>query len=80
MVGVFQCLKLLKIVSFICLALLSSVHGLGEQPLSKIDIYKTTLALRDSASAKASPILLGLKVMLFDSLLLCLNIYVFFNR
>ncbi|OAY47953.1 probable inactive purple acid phosphatase 27 [Manihot esculenta] len=61
MVGVFQCLKLLKIVSFICLALLSSVHGLGEQPLSKIDIYKTTLALRDSASAKASPILLGLK-------------------
>ncbi|KAI3469193.1 hypothetical protein Pfo_025856 [Paulownia fortunei] len=34
--------------------------AIGEQPLSKIAIDKTTLALRDSASIKASPLVLGL--------------------
>ncbi|KAL2543764.1 putative inactive purple acid phosphatase 27 [Forsythia ovata] len=33
----------------------------GEQPLSKIAIHKVTLALRDSATIKASPIVLGIK-------------------
>ncbi|KAG6634945.1 hypothetical protein I3843_11G007400 [Carya illinoinensis] len=43
---------------------LASGHGHGrfdKHPLSEIDIYKTTLALRDSVSIKASPIILGLK-------------------
>lgn len=37
-------------------------HIIGEQPLSKIAIHKAVLALRDSASIKAKPDLLGLKV------------------
>ncbi|KAG6686232.1 hypothetical protein I3842_11G007600 [Carya illinoinensis] len=43
---------------------LASGHGHGrfdEHPLSEIDIYKTTLALRDSVSIKANPLILGLK-------------------
>ena len=40
----------------------ADVHG-GEQPLAKIAIHKTVLALRDSASIFASPSLLGKNVM-----------------
>ncbi|KAG2678542.1 hypothetical protein I3760_11G007600 [Carya illinoinensis] len=43
---------------------LASGHGHGrfdKHTLSEIDIYKTTLALCDSVSIKASPLLLGLK-------------------
>ncbi|XP_050220986.1 probable inactive purple acid phosphatase 27 [Mercurialis annua] len=36
------------------------MDGLGEQPLSKIEIHKTVLALSADASVKASPLLLGL--------------------
>ncbi|XP_022867902.1 probable inactive purple acid phosphatase 27 isoform X2 [Olea europaea var. sylvestris] len=39
----------------------SSAGAIGEQPLSKIAIHKTKLALRDSASIKATPLLLGIK-------------------
>ena len=39
-----------------------SSGGFGEQPLSKIAIHKATFAFRDSASIKAYPFLLGLKV------------------
>ncbi|CAA3012547.1 probable inactive purple acid phosphatase 27 [Olea europaea var. sylvestris] len=39
----------------------SSAGAIGEQPLSKIAIQKTTLALSDYASIKASPLLLGVK-------------------
>ncbi|KAL3834893.1 hypothetical protein ACJIZ3_009629 [Penstemon smallii] len=35
--------------------------AIGEQPLSKIAIHTTTFALSDSASIKASPLVLGLK-------------------
>ncbi|CAK7336700.1 unnamed protein product [Dovyalis caffra] len=42
------------------LVIIAHVHGFGEQPLAKIDIYKTILALKESASVYASP-LLGLK-------------------
>ncbi|KAL3499104.1 hypothetical protein ACH5RR_041836 [Cinchona calisaya] len=38
----------------------ASAH-IGIQPLSKIAIHKTIFALRDSASIKASPVVLGLK-------------------
>ncbi|KAF5730950.1 calcineurin-like phosphoesterase [Tripterygium wilfordii] len=53
-------------LSILCLMSLSRVadahiHGFGEQPLAKIDIYKTTLALHSSASITAYPNLLGLK-------------------
>ncbi|KAG8374522.1 hypothetical protein BUALT_Bualt10G0003700 [Buddleja alternifolia] len=34
--------------------------AIGDQPLSKIAIHKTTLAIKDSASIKASPLVLGL--------------------
>ncbi|KAF5732216.1 Nucleotide pyrophosphatase/phosphodiesterase [Tripterygium wilfordii] len=37
------------------------IHGFGEQPLAKIDIYKTTLAVHSLASITACPHLLGLK-------------------
>ncbi|KDP30918.1 hypothetical protein JCGZ_11294 [Jatropha curcas] len=61
----FQFPKLLKIVLLLCFANFSSVfghiNGFAEQPLSQIVIQKTVLALRDSASIKASPFLLGLK-------------------
>uniref|UniRef100_A0A2N9IDS8 Purple acid phosphatase n=1 Tax=Fagus sylvatica TaxID=28930 RepID=A0A2N9IDS8_FAGSY len=61
-----SCLKFLTIVLFwCCLASLSlaSAHRseFDKHPLSKINIYKTTLALRDSVYIKASPLLLGLK-------------------
>jgi hypothetical protein len=39
------------------------MNGLGEQPLSKIAIHKTILALHSSASITASPFLLGNKVL-----------------
>ncbi|CAI9098920.1 OLC1v1035653C1 [Oldenlandia corymbosa var. corymbosa] len=35
------------------------IHG-GEQPLAQIAIHKTVLALRDSASIKSTPLVLGL--------------------
>lgn len=38
----------------------------GEQPLSNIAVHKATFALNDLAYVKASPVLLGLKVMAFD--------------
>ena len=67
------CLKLFTFVLFwCCLASLSlaSIHShrhsrhdeLDKHPLSKINIYKTTLALRNSVSIKASPLILGFKV------------------
>ncbi|XP_057972375.1 probable inactive purple acid phosphatase 27 [Malania oleifera] len=39
----------------------SHTNGLGEQPLARIAIHKTSLALRDSASIKAYPVLLGVE-------------------
>ncbi|KAF9590484.1 hypothetical protein IFM89_035361 [Coptis chinensis] len=36
-------------------------EGGGEQPLSKIEIHKATFSLQDSASIKASPLVLGSK-------------------
>jgi hypothetical protein len=55
------------IVLLLCLQILglASAHGsVGDamHPLSKINIHKATLALRDSVSIKASPLILGLKV------------------
>ena len=44
----------------------ASAH-IGIQPLSKIAIQKTTLALTDSAAIKASPIVLGLKVIKYHN-------------
>jgi hypothetical protein len=41
---------------------LGDMNELGEQPLSKIAIHKTILALHSSASITASPFLLGNKV------------------
>lgn len=35
---------------------------IGEQPLAKIAIQKTVVALHESASIRATPLLLGLKV------------------
>ncbi|EEF51791.1 hydrolase, putative [Ricinus communis] len=66
MEGNFQRLKPLTPVWFLCLVINLSyvyghINGFGEQPLSKISIYKTTLAFHESASIVASPTLLGLK-------------------
>ena len=59
-----SCLKLFIIVLFWCLASAHRVHDYDKHPLSKIDIYKTTVALSDSVSLKANPLILGLKVPL----------------
>ncbi|KAM3752008.1 hypothetical protein ACB098_04G155500 [Castanea mollissima] len=56
-----SCLKLFTIVFFWCLASAHRVHEYDKHPLSKIDIYKTTVALSDSVSLKANPLILGLK-------------------
>uniref|UniRef100_A0A2N9IBH1 Purple acid phosphatase Fn3-like domain-containing protein n=1 Tax=Fagus sylvatica TaxID=28930 RepID=A0A2N9IBH1_FAGSY len=53
-------LLLLVLLGFLGLAL-AHIDGFGEQPLSKIDIHKTTLALSNSASIKAYPSVLGVK-------------------
>ncbi|XP_062168602.1 probable inactive purple acid phosphatase 27 [Alnus glutinosa] len=55
-----------RIVLVLCLQslCLASAHGrVGDDmhPLSHINIHKTSLALRDSVSIKASPLILGLK-------------------
>lgn len=66
----------LKLVSLFLLVFLCSVScnisltwahvsGIGEQPLSKIAIHKTVVALHDSATVKAYPGVLGLKVFIF---------------
>ncbi|KAL2454542.1 ALOG domain-containing protein [Abeliophyllum distichum] len=60
------------LVNFHCAATfahLNSVIGsaavaIGEQPLSKIAIHKAKLALQDSASIKATPIVLGIRASL----------------
>ncbi|XP_061371822.1 probable inactive purple acid phosphatase 24 isoform X2 [Gastrolobium bilobum] len=39
----------------------NDMNGFGEQPLSKIAIHKTILALRSSASITAAPYVLGNK-------------------
>ncbi|GAB2269693.1 Probable inactive purple acid phosphatase 27 [Dionaea muscipula] len=44
----------------ICLVL-AHAHVIGEQPLAKIDVLNTILALRDDASINADPVVLGLK-------------------
>ncbi|GAB2269692.1 Probable inactive purple acid phosphatase 27 [Dionaea muscipula] len=44
----------------ICLVL-ADAHVIGEQPLAKIDVLSTILALRDDASINADPVVLGLK-------------------
>nr|POE75869.1 putative inactive purple acid phosphatase 27 [Quercus suber] len=56
-----SCLKLFTIVLFWCLASAHRAHDYDKHPLSKIDIYKTTVALSDSVSLKANPLILGLK-------------------
>uniref|UniRef100_A0A1D1YSF9 Purple acid phosphatase n=2 Tax=Anthurium amnicola TaxID=1678845 RepID=A0A1D1YSF9_9ARAE len=52
-----------SILLMICLALptFPAVESSGVQPLSKIAVHRTTLALHDSAYVKASPLVLGLK-------------------
>ncbi|KAL7123587.1 hypothetical protein ACP275_01G114100 [Erythranthe tilingii] len=52
-------LLLLLILNLVSLLLAHSVTE--EQPLSKIAIHKTTISLKDSASIKAFPLLLGLQ-------------------
>ncbi|KAF5730949.1 nucleotide pyrophosphatase/phosphodiesterase-like isoform X1 [Tripterygium wilfordii] len=62
----FMGLKMSMLVLFLCLASLNHglvvahIHGFGDQPLAKVDIYKTILALHSSASITAKPLLLGL--------------------
>ena len=58
-------LLLLVLLGFLGLAL-AHIDGFGEQPLSKIEIHKTTLALSNSASIKAHPSVLGVKVQFFS--------------
>lgn len=59
-----SCLKLFTIVFFWCLASAHRVHEYDKHPLSKINVYKTTVALSDSVSLKVNPLILGLKVPL----------------
>ncbi|XP_022135476.1 nucleotide pyrophosphatase/phosphodiesterase-like isoform X4 [Momordica charantia] len=48
-------------VVLLCIRFPAHSHRLDEhQPLSKIDVYKATLALRKTASIRASPLVLGL--------------------
>ncbi|CAL9184322.1 probable inactive purple acid phosphatase 1 [Musa acuminata AAA Group] len=56
-------LRSLNLLVMILVTLLSSGAGKpsGEQPLSRIEIHKTTLALHDSAYVEASPRVLGLQ-------------------
>ena len=58
-------LRSLNLLVMILVTLLSSGAGKpsGEQPLSRIEIHKTTLALHDSAYVEASPRVLGLQVL-----------------
>lgn len=59
-------LLLLSILSVFLITTISAssegIHG-GEQPLAKIAIHKTILSLRNTATIKASPHLLGQNVM-----------------
>ncbi|GMY15114.1 probable inactive purple acid phosphatase 27 [Fagus crenata] len=55
-----ETLLLLVLLGFLGLAL-AHIDGFGEQPLSKIDIHKTILALSNSASIKAHTSVLGVK-------------------
>lgn len=57
-------LLLLVLLSLLGLAL-AHTNGFGEQPLSKIAIHRTTLALNNNASVIVSPSLVGLKVQFF---------------
>ena len=58
-----HCLKFFTIVLF-CLSWVSAhrVHEYDKHPLSKFNIYKTTLGFRDSVIITATPLILGSKV------------------
>ncbi|KAJ7945708.1 Purple acid phosphatase [Quillaja saponaria] len=57
--------NMILILLVVCFANLSFVsahsNGFGEQPLSKIDIYKAIVELHESATVTANPLVLGLK-------------------
>lgn len=59
--------KFSMILLLVCLANLSiafaHINGFGEQPLSKIAIHRATISLHRSASVRASPSVLGIKVI-----------------
>lgn len=61
----FLSAKVSIFLAALCFASLSSargdVGGIGEQPLASIAIHKATVALHDSASVKAYPLVLGVK-------------------
>ncbi|KAK9278222.1 hypothetical protein L1049_027784 [Liquidambar formosana] len=60
----FQSVKMLMILALMGLQNFGRATtriNFGEQPLSKIAIHKATLALHDSASVRAHPLVLGLK-------------------
>lgn len=57
----FWCL--IWLLSFVEFVSFSEARVPGEQPLSNIAIHRTILALDGSAYVKASPLVLGLKVI-----------------
>lgn len=73
----------LFIHSLVCLINASTALGQifqgGEQSLAKIDIHKAVLVLRESASIKASPYILGQNVMYSHHLFLNITLFVFGN-
>lgn len=66
MMGSVWLIPLLVTVSSL-ISLGTGIHS-GEQPLSRIAIHRTRFEVLDSAYVKASPALLGLKVLMFDAL------------
>ncbi|XP_049934830.1 probable inactive purple acid phosphatase 27 isoform X3 [Nymphaea colorata] len=54
-------LRLVLFISFVGLVSFGWAAASGHQPLAKIAIHRTTLALHESASIKVSPVILGLK-------------------
>jgi acid phosphatase type 7 len=53
----------LLLVVLACLVVCATAHpGGGEQPLSRIAVERTALAIDGAARVKASPLVLGVKV------------------
>lgn len=57
----FLCTEVSIFLALLRFASLTFTWGHGEQPLAKIAIHRATLALHDSASVKAHPLVLGIE-------------------
>lgn len=70
MMGSLEKMKAIILLAITLVLTIQEVRSDGDQPLSKISVHQAVSALHAKAYVKASPALLGLKVMFVASFIL----------